>query len=265
MSTAEAVRALYLDLMKKALSGVLYNDPPDAATPTLPGEAAPPAGVFVAERREGGEDWPATAHTMIGARRLDNLQECAERVLADGIPGDFIETGVWRGGACILLRAVLKAYGVEDRLVWAADSFEGMPVADESSGGRDFRMQLHKYNDVLGVSLKEVQENFRGYGLLDDQVRFLPGWFKDTLPAAPIGELAVLRLDGDLYDSTMDALTHLYPKLSPGGFVIVDDFGLPTCASAVHDYRAAHGITDEIRPIDRFGAYWRRPVQSGRA
>lgn len=261
MSTAASARALYLDLMKKALSGVIYNDPPNKATPTLPGETATPPGVFVAERREGGEDWPTTAHTMIGVKRLDNLQACAEQVLAEGVPGDFIETGVWRGGACILLSAVVKAYGVTDRLVWAADSFAGMPVADESSGGRDFQMQLHKYNDVLGVSLEEVQENFRRYGLLDDGVRFLPGWFCDTLPKAPIEKLAVLRLDGDLYDSTMDALTHLYPKLSPGGFVIVDDFGLPTCASAIHDYRAAHGITDEIQRIDKFGAYWRRSEQ----
>lgn len=253
----ESTRALYLDLMKRALTGVIYADPPNPATPTLPGETAPEPGTFVDERRAGGEDWPMNAQTMVGMKRLDNLQQCAEQVIADGVPGDFIETGVWRGGACILLRAILKAHGVEDRTVWAADSFEGMPVAAEGSGGRDFQMRLHRFNDVLGVSLPEVRDNFRRYGLLDDTVQFLPGWFKDTLPSAPIKQLAVLRLDGDLYDSTMDALTVLYPKVSPGGYVIVDDFGLPTCAQAVHDYRAANGITEEILRIDRFGAYWR--------
>lgn len=257
MGTVESIRALYLDLMKKALTGVIYADPPNPATPSLPGEAPPPPGVFVDERRASGEDWPMNAHTMIGLRRMDNLQSCVERVIADGVPGDLIETGVWRGGACIFMRAILKAHGVTDRTVWAADSFEGMPVADENSGGRDHRMQLHRFNEVLGVSLKEVQDNFRNYDLLDDAVRFLPGWFSDTLPGAPIDKLALLRLDGDLYDSTMDALTALYPKLSPGGYVIVDDFGLPTCEAAITDYRTAHGITDEITRIDRFGAYWR--------
>ena len=251
-------RTLYLDLLKKALTGVIYADPPNPATPSLPGEVPVQPGTFVDERREGGEDWPMNAQTMVGLKRLDNLQQCVEQVLADGVPGDFAETGVWRGGVCIFLRGMLEAYGVPDRLVWAADSFEGMPVADENSGGRDHKMGLHRFNDVLGVSLKEVQENFRRYDLLDDRVRFLPGWFSETLPVAPIERLAILRLDGDLYESTMDALNGLYHKLSMGGYVIVDDFGLPTCEAAIHDFRAKHSITDEILRIDRFGAYWRR-------
>jgi hypothetical protein len=257
MDTVESTRALYLDLMKKVLTGLVFADPPNPATPSLPGEARPESGVFADERRVSGEDWPQHAHTMIGLKRLDNLQFCVERAIADGVPGDLIETGVWRGGACIFMRAILKSYGIEDRTVWAADSFEGMPVAGENAGGRDHRMQLHRFNNVLGVSLEEVRENFRRYGLLDEATNFLPGWFSDTLPQAPIDKLAVLRLDGDLYDSTMDALNALFPKLSPGGFVIVDDYGLPTCAEAVTDYRTAHGITDEIVRIDRFGAYWR--------
>jgi hypothetical protein len=260
----DTATALYLDLMKKALTGVIYEDPPDERTPVRPQDPRPPdPGVFDDARRAGGEDWPTHGHTMVGLRRLDNLQECLERVLADGVPGDVIETGVWRGGVCIFLRAMLRVYGVGDRSVWVADSFEGMPVAGAGSGGTDEQMRLHRYNDVLGVPLKEVEENFRRYDLLDGQVRFLPGWFSDTLPAAPIDRLAILRLDGDLYDSTMDALSTLYPKLSAGGYVIVDDYGLRTCRLAVEDYRAAHGITDEIRLIDRFGAYWRRSGTRG--
>jgi hypothetical protein len=255
----ETATALYLDLMKKVLTGVIYEDPPDERTPVRPQDLRPAdPGRFDGERRAGGEDWPTNGHTMVGLKRLDNLQDCVAQVLADGVPGDFIETGVWRGGVCIFLRAMLKAYGVPDRSVWVADSFEGMPVAGEGNGGTDQQMQLHRFNDVLGVPLKEVEENFRRYGLLDEQVRFLPGWFSDTLPAAPIDRLAILRLDGDLYDSTIDALTVLYPKLSAGGYVIVDDYGLRTCRMAIADYRAAHGITDEILTIDRFGAYWRR-------
>ncbi|MEO5364252.1 MAG: tetratricopeptide repeat protein [Magnetococcus sp. DMHC-8] len=163
------------------------------------------------------------SHTMIGKKRLENLQYCIETVLAEQVPGDFMETGIWRGGACIFMRGVLKAYGVTDRIVWAADSFAGVPVPTlpEDAG---FDISRHRL-PVLAVSLEEVQELFARYDLLDDRVRFLPGWFKDTLPTAPIGQLAILRLDGDLYESTMDALVSLYDKVVRGGFVIVDDYG----------------------------------------
>lgn len=117
---------------------------------------------------------------------------------------------------------------------------------------------MDQFNDVLGVSRDQVEENFRRYGLLDSQVRFLEGWFSETLPTAPIRALAVLRLDGDLYKSTMDVLTHLYPKVTPGGYVIIDDFDIAACRQAVKDYRAAHEIDDEICPIDDNGVFWRK-------
>jgi len=83
-------------------------------------------------------------------------------------------------------------------------------------------------------------ENFRKYDLLDRQVRFLKGWFSETLPGCPIERLAVLRLDGDMYESTMDALKHFYPKLSAGGYLIVDDYGAaPACKTAIHEFRGA--------------------------
>lgn len=193
---------------------------------------------------------------MIGMRRLDNLQMCVETVLRDGVPGDLIETGVWRGGACIFMRGILKAYGDTDRTVWAADSFDGLPPPDPAWPA-DVN-DLHHQNRYLAVSAAEVERNFRLYGLLDGQVRLLPGWFKDTLHAAPMNRLAVLRLDGDMYGSTMEALTALYPRLSRGGFVIVDDYFLGPCQQAVHDFRAAHGIVDPIQEIDGRGVFWRR-------
>lgn len=242
---------LYLDLLKRTLTNVIYEDPPvpsrwDAGTE------------YDRISRSAGLDWPSQAHTMVGLRRLDNLQDCIERVLADGVPGDLIETGVWRGGAAILMRAVLLAWGVTDRVVWAADSFQGMPRPEPGSHPGDVALGTHRYNDVIGVSLDSVKRNFERYGLLDDQVRFLPGWFRDSLPAAPLRRLAVIRLDGDLYESTMDALVHLYPRLSAGGFVIVDDYLLQVCREAVYEFRGRHGIVDEIHDIDGYGAYWRR-------
>lgn len=158
----------------------------------------------------------------------------------------------------MLMRAILKAYGVEDRRVWVADSFEGLPPREEERSSSDKGGPAHTYEE-LAVSLEEVKANFERYGLLDEQVRFLEGWFHDTLPEAPIERLAVVRLDGDLYESTMDALVNLYPKLSVGGYLIVDDYGaLPPCRQAVHDYREAHRIHEEIRLIDWSGVFWQR-------
>jgi O-methyltransferase len=126
--------------------------------------------------------------------------------------------------------------------------------------GRGDRGDRHHTYDQLAVSLPQVQRNFADFGLLAEQVGFLEGWFKDTLPAAPIRQLALARLDGDLYESTDDALRHLYPRLAPGGFLIVDDYGaVPACRRAVEDYRAAHGIDAPIQTIDWTGIYWRKP------
>ena len=186
-----------------------------------------------------------------------SLQDCVETVLDEGIPGDLVECGVWRGGACVLMRAVLAAYGNKTRRVWLADSFAGVPPPDTANFAVDKWSLLHHFAPVLAVSEAEVRANFARYCLLDDQVRFLPGWFKDTLHDAPIERIAVLRLDGDLYESTIQALDGLYPRLSPGGFCIIDDYNLKACRQAVGDYRATHGITAEIVDIDGSGAFWR--------
>jgi hypothetical protein len=210
--------------------------------------------------RAVGNDWPPHAETMIGSARMANVLDCTSRALADGIPGDLVETGVWRGGTAILLRGILAALGDPDRRVWACDSFEGLPVADAARYPQDVPMKLHTFTQ-LAVGLDEVQANFARYGLLDDRVRFVKGWFRDTLPdvATTIGSIAVLRLDGDLYESTIDALTHLEPRVSPGGFVIVDDYGgIEACRQAVTDYRREAGIEAEIHPVDWTGVWWRK-------
>jgi O-methyltransferase len=211
--------------------------------------------------RQEGRDWPIEAETMVGLKRLDNLQHCVTSVIRDGVPGDLIETGVWRGGSSIFMRAVLKAYGDCSRKVWLADSFRGLPQPDSGQYPVDHGDTLWTYTE-LAISLEEVKANFSRYGLLDEQVEFLPGWFRDTLPAAPINRLAVLRLDGDLYESTMDALSALYHKVSPGGFIIVDDYGLPTCRAAIEDFRRTRGITDQIYQIDWTGAFWQRSAEN---
>ncbi|WP_276021236.1 TylF/MycF family methyltransferase [Mycobacterium barrassiae] len=213
---------------------------------------------FNKHARDLGLDWPADALTMIGMQRLTSLQHCVEAVLEEGIPGDLVECGVWRGGASILMRAILAAYGDETRTVWLADSFEGVPPPDAANYKADKGDRLHRYA-ALAVPEEEVRANFQRYDLLDDQVRFIPGWFKDTLHKAPIERIAVLRLDGDLYESTIQALDALYPRLSPGGFCIIDDYhAIKACEKAVTDYREQHGITAEIVEVDGTGVLWRK-------
>jgi O-methyltransferase len=194
---------------------------------------------------------------MVGLRRLGNLEHTIRDVIEQGVPGDLIETGVWRGGASIYMRALLEAYGERGRKVWVADSFQGLPKPED---GRDEDAEDALWSvSFLAVPQEKVAANFARYGLLDDQVRFLPGWFSDTLPTAPIEQLAVMRLDGDMYDSTMVALRSLYPKLSVGGYVIVDDYhAIRGCKQAVDDFRAELGITDELHQVDWTGRYWRR-------
>jgi O-methyltransferase len=266
---ADGLASQYLDLLERALTHTLYQ-PLDVDVQgrrsvrrlknllwrrgviTMFGSPADVAN------RDEGRDWPVFAHTMMGCRRLSHLRSCVEQVLAEGIPGDLIEAGVWRGGAGILMRGVLRARGVADRGVWVADSFAGLPPPEISGHPADAGADWHEWSR-LAVTRSEVEENYRRYGLLDDRVHFLQGWFSETLPTVSDRRWAIIRLDGDMYGSTLDSLANLYPGLSTGGYVIVDDyFALAPCREAVDDYRAEHGIVEPIQRIDWTGAYWRK-------
>jgi hypothetical protein len=268
--------SLYIDLLKRCVCNLIYQDP---AVPYIGEESEDPLfAPFSLERRLAGKDWPRQAHTMIGAARLDNVRMLIEDVLQTEVPGDLIETGVWRGGSTIFMRGVLKAHGITDRSVWVADSFEGHYPAVNEHGATDksytspgvealalgpsaLPQEIQDKFALLteDVSLDAVRDRFTRYGLLDSQVKFLPGWFSETLPTAPIERLALLRLDGDFYDATRDALTSLYPKLSPGGWVIVDDYGsFSECRQAVHDYLDDMHITADIAHVDDEAIYWQK-------
>jgi O-methyltransferase len=223
-------------------------------------------GVMMGELRresrddlERGEIWPLHALTMIGRRRLQNIRVCIESALNDNVPGDVIETGVWRGGASIYARAVLKAWDVADRCVWVADSFQGLPPRDLASYPADSKTTSLDKCEELAISLEQVQANFERLHLRDDQVRFVEGWFKDTLPALSGERWAVIRLDGDYYESTIQSLNSLYPNLSLGGWIIIDDYhAIDACRKAVGDYRYEHGIAAEIMGIDDSAVMWQR-------
>jgi O-methyltransferase len=253
-SDTDAV-GLYLDLLKKSLTNTLYAAEPDANEE----DETWLVGRFVRHYIKG----PAVS--MLPLARLDNLQSCIADVVAAGVPGDLIETGVWRGGATIFMRAMLKALGVTDRIVWVADSFEGLPEPDperfpiEAETHRGGVMtNAYKH---FAADLDEVRSNFKAYDMLDERVSFLKGWFKDTLPTAPIGALAIMRLDGDYYESTMDALTNLYDKLSIDGYAIIDDYGEDSwtyCRKAVDDFRRERRIEEPMIQVDSKCFFWQR-------
>lgn len=214
---------------------------------------------FNKARRMEGRDWPSYADTMIGIKRMENIEYCMRDVLKNNVPGDMIETGVWRGGATIFMKAILKSFNDTERKVWVADSFEGLPRPNEEKYAADKGDKHYTKSNDLAISKEQVEANFAKYDLLDDNVKFLKGWFKDTLPTMPADKFAVIRLDGDMYESTMDALKALYPKLSIGGYVIIDDWGaVKGCKLAVEDYRKEHNITEDIVPIDWAGVYWQK-------
>jgi O-methyltransferase len=243
-------RARYLDELEDALTGYSAADPP------LPGSPFP-IDRFDPSYRDEGLDWPSTALTMVGRRRLHNFRALIERAIDEAVAGDILEAGAWRGGASILARAVLASRGVTDRRVFVADSFEGLPPPSEQFPA-DADADFHTHPE-LAVSLEQVRANFDRFGLLDDQVVFLKGWFRDTMPLVDADALAVLRLDGDMYESTIVPLVHLYDRLSPGGWVIVDDYQLMApCRKAVRDFFEDRDIGPQLHDIDYVGVYFRK-------
>jgi O-methyltransferase len=248
LESNQSVRKLSLDLLSKSVSNCIYGPVPS----NLWRDGLFGVGSFP------GRDKRSPARTMVGLLRLENVLELTQRVIDLDIPGHLIETGVWRGGCCIMMRGVLAANMVTDRSVYA-DSFAGVPKPKPRLYPLDFRSRLHAMPE-LAVSLETVQSNFRKYDLLDDQVVFVKGFSSDTLPLLPSDlRFALIRLDGDLYELTRVALECLYPKLSVGGFCIIDDYGaIPQCRQAVTEFREEMTISEPICEIDWTGVFWQK-------
>lgn len=274
------MRSRYLDLLKRALVNLIYPEHELRIELLEDGEypgqwlqaeqlmrdiryRSPAAfDELIASKRDGSvrRRRPSRfSHTMVGMARLENLEYCARKVFGDGVPGDFLEAGVCQGGAAIFMRGLQVAFGQGDRRVWLADSFQGLPSPTHDLDRAEQLDWREEKQPWLACDLRTVQDNFSTYGLLDDCVRWLPGWFAETLPSAPIERLAILRADADLYQSTRDILDSLYERVSPGGFVIVDDYGaIQACRAAVDSFRDEHGVREPLRRIDWTGVYWRR-------
>ncbi len=243
-----SIQERYLELLKRCLVNSIYQD--SNANPYGPAN-------YNSERRDNGRDWPSLAHTMIGKKRLNTTHFCIKQIFENNIVGDFVETGVWRGGTSIFMKATLDVFDEKNRKIWAADTFNGVPSPNIA------KFPVDGHNDYsifpqLKVSLEEVKANFLKYNFSNENVIFLKGLFSETLPSAPIESIALLSVNGLMYESTMDSLSNLYPKISKGGYLIIQDYYLPACKQAVTDYRQANSITEEIIDIDGVGVYWKK-------
>jgi len=208
-------------------------------------------------------------HTMVGRRRLLNAVKSVLDVNDRKIAGAIVECGVWKGG-CAGAMGAAASLAATGRKLWLFDSFEGLPEPTETDGGvaasyasgrSDGRLLtigecVGPLGDVRTLLFEKLQ-------LPEDRADIRVGWFQDTIPAAAceIGPIAVLRLDGDWYESTRICLEHLYPAVAAGGYVIIDDYGYwEGCRKATDEYLTAQRVAVDLIPIDGCGVYFRKPA-----
>ena len=258
---AESLRLAYLGLLKLTLCDLAGTRTASVSRLLDGSVASRELSGEDRQLRSAGLDWPLHGLTMVGLNRLDDLQACVETVVREGVEGDLVEAGSWRGGASILMRAVLDSLGDTGRTVHVADSFQGFPAA----GGAPTWTR----STSSPCPSRRCATASRGFGL-ERGVRLVPGFFEETLPALAGTRWAVVRLDGDTYGATRAALEALYPGLAAGGYLIVDDYGAmerDECRRAVDEFRARHGIEDPLEQVDWTCVRWRRsddsPIEPG--
>jgi O-methyltransferase len=193
-------------------------------------------------------------YTMIGLKRLRALDRLACRIDELGIPGDVVECGTCNGGSGALLARVAcrSRYG---RRVWLLDSFAGLPAP-----GRHDPPTAARHTGLCRGSPECVRHVLRRVGVPDEATTLVKGWFQDTLPSLPVGAIALLHVDADWYESVRTVLDHLYAKVAPGGFVVLDDYGYwEGCRRAWEDYCAEHALRVDMTWIDGNAAYLQKP------
>eukprot|EP00419_Tripos_fusus_P004927 CAMPEP_0172692072 /NCGR_PEP_ID=MMETSP1074-20121228/24983_1 /TAXON_ID=2916 /ORGANISM="Ceratium fusus, Strain PA161109" /LENGTH=410 /DNA_ID=CAMNT_0013512205 /DNA_START=29 /DNA_END=1258 /DNA_ORIENTATION=- len=221
------------------------------------------ASPFNEKVRWKGGDWCEYCFTMAGGARVQNVRDLVEETITKNVPGDWLEAGAWRGGCSIMARVVQNVMGEDaNRRTYVCDSFSGLPLASTSADNDNWHQQ-----HFLEVSQSEVEGNFKRFVPLDDNVRFRKGYFSESLPKvreellAQGRQLAVLRGDGDMYESYMDILYNLYEFVPVGGYFICDDcHGIPGAQRAIDDFRKHNAIGDPIQIISDSagGSFWRK-------
>ena len=243
-------------------------------------------------KRVGRRVWEPHLPTLSSYTRVQFTMGLLHWVmLALNVPGDVVETGTYTGGTVIAMLHMLDAMrdeGSDDgeggmRRLWTADSFDGLPGPSDPdrSDANCFRNRPNKNHvacqrfpreasrrDRQRANEAALWSNLAKFNVSAERLQVLRGWFHKTLPTAPIRKIAFLRLDGDLYNSTMEALVHLYPKLSRGGVIMVDDVGVyPGSWAAIAEYRKRHKIGATLRYVyeerttfTKYEAVWWRKI-----
>jgi len=207
-------------------------------------------------------------YTMVDAKRLSNIHDLAEAAEKGKLKGVFAECGVWRGGCAAIMASVSKK-AQSSRKIWLFDSFEGLPEPTTKDGqvAKDYAQnraggKLKTINKCVGP-LDDAKEIFFNVLKIDpNNVVIKKGWFQDTLPVAKkeIGPIAILRLDGDWYESTKICLDNLYDNVTSGGYVVVDDYGhWEGCKKAIDEFIAGRKIKTDLIKIDYAGIYFKKP------
>jgi hypothetical protein len=201
-------------------------------------------------------------YTMVGFERLMNAYDLARRAEEKRLPGAIVECGVFKGGSA----AVMTMAASPERKIWLFDSFEGLPEPTAEDGEKAVEYSGHRTSGALEPigqcvgPLDVVKELFFDKMHVDPaRVEIRKGWFQETLPTArhELGPIAVLRLDGDWYDSTKVCLENLYGLVVSGGFVIIDDYGYwEGCRRAVDEFLAARQLSVTLNVVDDSGVWW---------
>lgn len=208
--------------------------------------------------------WQVRNNTMVNYSRLVNVLTATDSVAANNVVGDYVECGVWKGGCSALLAYQAREEG-NNRVTYLFDSFEGLPepTIEDGQGAHTFAEgkntgDLSSINKNVGTQ-DEVQRLFANLNLTNYKI--IKGWFQNTLPENKdaIDSIAILRLDGDWYESTKVCLEHLYDKVSIGGYILIDDYNFwPGCKKAIDEFFGNRGIIPEIKRIDASGIYIRK-------
>lgn len=196
--------------------------------------------------------------TMVRNANLLNLHRLAQEVNRAGVAGDFVECGVWNGGSSAMINAGFRDSG-RPRASWLFDSFEGLPPPGKNDGPEE---RKHYFEGMNKGNIDNVRQIFTKLGLPLGEVQFVKGWFQDTLPHAKVEQIALLHIDADWYDSVLLVLNELYDHISPGGYVVFDDYGYwEGCDRAAHDFLNVHGLPlSLLKRVGNMGAYFQKPI-----
>jgi len=229
--------------------GAAPETPPDRREEPLPEDFA----------EHHAEVWRRVApYTLTTPGKIEALAQAVEYAVSRPVPGAFVECGVWRGGSMMTVALTLLRLGVTDRELYLFDTFEGMPEPGEEDvkqGGRHASEVLRnsgRDSSVWAIAgFDEVRDSVQGTGYPEDKIHFVQGGVEETVPEHAPAEIALLRLDTDWYASTKHELVHLYPRLAPGGVLIIDDYAYWRGArQAVDEYVREKELTLLLIRID---------------